>query len=67
MDNLTNSQWISLVVPLLIVQLILIAVALTVLVKADRTRGPKWLWAIVIVLVNLLGPIAFFLFGRRSD
>ncbi|MBB6633057.1 PLD nuclease N-terminal domain-containing protein [Cohnella thailandensis] len=67
MDNLTNSQWISLIVPLLIVQLILIAVALTVLVKADRTRGPKWLWAIVIVLVNLLGPIAFFLFGRRSD
>ncbi|THF81657.1 PLD nuclease N-terminal domain-containing protein [Cohnella fermenti] len=67
MDNLTQSQWISLLVPLLVLQLALMITALVVLVKAERTRGPKWLWAIIIVIVNLLGPIAFFLFGRRAD
>lgn len=34
---------------------------------ADQIRGPKWLWAPVIVLVNAAGavPISYFLFGRR--
>ena len=34
---------------------------------ADQIRGPKWLWAPVVVLVNSAGvvPISYFLFGRR--
>ncbi|MBB6679502.1 PLDc N-terminal domain-containing protein [Cohnella lubricantis] len=41
--------------------------ALVVLVRAERTRGPKYMWALIILLGNLLGSIAFFIFGRRSD
>jgi hypothetical protein len=31
-------------------------------------RGPKWIWAAVILLVNSFGgaPIAYFAFGRRQ-
>ena len=34
---------------------------------ASQIRGPKWLWAVVVVLVNSFGgaPISYFLFGRR--
>ena len=34
---------------------------------ADQIRGPKWLWAPVVALVNSAGvvPISYFLFGRR--
>ncbi len=34
---------------------------------ASEIRGPKWLWAVVIVLVNSLGgaPLSYFAFGRR--
>ena len=34
---------------------------------ASQVRGPKWLWAVVVVLVNSVGgvPISYFLFGRR--
>jgi hypothetical protein len=53
--------------PVVVVQLILMVAALTALIKAEHTRGPKWVWAIVIVVVNIIGPIAFFLFGRRMD
>jgi hypothetical protein len=35
---------------------------------ANQIRGPKWLWAPVIVVVNSAGlvPISYFLFGRRT-
>ncbi len=35
--------------------------------QAGQIRGPKWLWAVVVVLVNSFGgaPISYFLFGRR--
>ena len=34
---------------------------------ASPIRGPKWLWATVVVLVNSFGgaPASYFLFGRR--
>jgi Family of unknown function (DUF5652) len=34
---------------------------------AEQIRGPKWLWAPVVVVVNSAGvvPLSYFLFGRR--
>ena len=34
---------------------------------ASQIRGSKWLWTVIIVLVNSAGgaPIAYFLVGRR--
>lgn len=34
---------------------------------ASQVRGPKWMWAVVIVVVNSLGgaPLAYFALGRR--
>ncbi|MBM7503083.1 PLD nuclease N-terminal domain-containing protein [Agromyces aurantiacus] len=49
-----------------VVQLALAATAWTDLARrtADEVNGPKPVWAAVI-LVNYVGPIAYFLFGRR--
>jgi hypothetical protein len=35
---------------------------------ASQVRGPKWLWAPVIAVVNSAGvvPISYFAFGRRT-
>jgi hypothetical protein len=33
---------------------------------AEEINGPKWLWR-VIMFVNFLGPIAYFLFGRKRS
>ncbi len=32
-----------------------------------QVRGPKWLWAAVVVVVNFFGgaPLCYFAFGRR--
>ncbi|GGI45174.1 hypothetical protein BCL57_000829 [Agromyces flavus] len=51
-----------------IIQFALAAAAWTDLAKrpADDVNGPKPMWA-VIILVNFVGPLAYFVFGRRRD
>jgi NADH:ubiquinone oxidoreductase subunit 2 (subunit N) len=65
MGLLEGINW-ALFLPLIILQVILLIVALIDLVKNDDTNGPKWVWALVIVFVNIIGPILYFVFGRRN-
>jgi hypothetical protein len=47
------------------VQLVLFVLALIGSLSADRVRSlPRALWVLVIVLIPLVGPIAYFLYGR---
>lgn len=67
MQNLSDSQLLTLLIPIAVAELALMVTALVVLARAERTRGPKWMWALIILLGSLLGSIVFFIFGRRSD
>lgn len=54
--------------PLIIFQLALLALALFDLLRRKTVRFlPRWGWVLVICLVNLLGPIAYLVFGRGED
>ncbi|MGG2057402.1 PLD nuclease N-terminal domain-containing protein [Lysinibacillus pakistanensis] len=64
-EQLGNIPW-AIIAPLIIVQLILMIVALFDLRKIHGTNGPKILWVFIIVFVNLLGPIAYFIVGRKQ-
>ncbi|MEJ2208032.1 MAG: PLD nuclease N-terminal domain-containing protein [Anaerolineae bacterium] len=59
-------DYLPFLIPLLLLQLALMAFALVDLVRRERTRGPKWAWAIVIVLGELLGPVVYLLLGREE-
>lgn len=60
-------RWLPLLIPLLIIQLGLLIFALLDLLKSERvTRGPKWVWGLVIVLVNIIGPMVYFAVGREE-
>ena len=65
MEELANVNW-ALIAPLIVVQLVLMIVALIDFVRVHATNGPKWVWAIVIVVMNLIGPIIYFIFGRKN-
>jgi hypothetical protein len=65
MEELT--KWIPLLVPVAIVDLGLMIVALVDLVRREKTRGPKWAWALVIVLVNFVGPVIYLVLGREEQ
>ena len=53
-------------IPILLLQIALVVIALVDLVRREQTRGPKWAWAIVIVVFNIVGPVAYLLFGRQE-
>lgn len=59
-------KWLPLLIPLVLIQYALLIVALIDVVRRERTKGPKWVWVLVIVLVNLMGPIVYLLFGRED-
>lgn len=63
----TFSRFIPYLIPVIILQLVLLVVALLDLARRERTRGPKIIWLVVIIAVNLLGPIIYLLFGREEE
>lgn len=51
--------------PAILLQLALMVWALVDLLRRCRTRTLSVpFWAVLIIIVNFLGPIAYFLFGR---
>ena len=66
MLELENIPW-GLIMPIFALQLILMIVALVDVIRHKRTNGPHIMWIFIIVLGNLIGPIIYFIFGRRND
>jgi hypothetical protein len=58
---------LNILLPVIIIQLILLSVALVDLKKNERVNGPKLMWVFIIIFINLLGPVAYFVFGRRNN
>ena len=66
MEQLANINW-ALIAPLLIVQAILAIVALIDIARIHATNGPKWVWVFVALFINTIGPIIYFIFGRKTS
>lgn len=65
MELLSEINW-GLVAPILIIQFILLVIAIIDLVRIEKTNGPKWLWFVIVIVVNTVGPILYFVIGRRN-
>jgi hypothetical protein len=61
--------FIPFLIPIILLQLGLMVFALVDLLRrADKeVKGPRWAWAFIVILVNIIGPIAYFLIGRREE
>ncbi|GIN56207.1 negative regulatory protein YxlE [Lederbergia ruris] len=57
----------EMIAPIFGLQLILMTVALVSCVKEEETNGPKWLWILIIVCINLIGPVLYFIIGRKRQ
>ncbi|MBB6455079.1 hypothetical protein HNQ94_003574 [Salirhabdus euzebyi] len=64
-EELAALNW-ALIAPLLVIELILIVVALIDLSRIEKANGPKWAWVLIILFVTGIGPIIYFIFGRRQ-
>jgi uncharacterized membrane protein YuzA (DUF378 family) len=62
------NEMILLIIPLAAIQVGLLGFALYDLVKRNKVKGGnKILWGVVIVLVNIIGPILYLTIGREED
>ncbi len=60
---------LPILIPITLVQLALMVAALVDLSRrsAEQVQGHnKWVWVAVIVLINFIGPIAYFVVGRED-
>jgi hypothetical protein len=66
-DGMTAMEIVKLLAPLLVIQFALIIFALFKLTR-DRVKYlPKWGWALIIIFLNLFGPIIYLMIGRERD
>ena len=67
-DINTLRELIPYLIPVILIQLGLLIAALVDLSKqTTHTRGPKWAWVLVILFVNLIGPIIYFVAARKDE
>jgi hypothetical protein len=69
LDNLGMSvgAFMLLLIPVALLELGLMIWALVDVLRRERVRGDnKVVWILVIVLVNIIGPIIYFLLGRNE-
>jgi len=69
MAPIKTEQIIALLIPIVAIQLGLMIGALIDLEREERRvrGGSKAVWAIVIVFVNIVGPILYFVAGREDE
>jgi hypothetical protein len=66
MENYDVGQWLILLVPVILIELGLMVIALVDLIRRERTKGPKWVWVLLIMFIGFIGPILYFMMGRED-
>jgi Phospholipase_D-nuclease N-terminal len=59
---------LPLILPLLLIQVVLVVIALIDLMRPERRvrGGSKGLWVVLIVVLEMLGPLLYFTVGREE-
>ena len=61
-------KYLPLIAPLLIIELVLLVIALVDLIRRQDVRYlPKWGWALIILFISMIGPIAYLILGRQES
>lgn len=62
---MSDSQLILMILPLIILQFTLMLIALIHILRHDHYKtGNRLIWILIVVFLNLLGPILYFTIGR---
>lgn len=58
--------FIPMILPFILVGSLLVLIALIDLFRHRNTRQHVFIWAMVILFVNTIGPILYFVMGRKD-
>lgn len=60
-------EYLSFLIPIIIIELVLAITALVHVLKHPNYRfGSKVFWIIFVLLIQIIGPIVYFAFGRED-
>ncbi|HEY5563700.1 MAG TPA: PLD nuclease N-terminal domain-containing protein [Clostridiaceae bacterium] len=65
--DMSNLKIVMMFLPLILLQVGLMVFCLFRLRKDNVRYLPKWGWALIIILGELMGPIIYLLIGRERD
>ncbi|NLK94632.1 MAG: PLDc_N domain-containing protein [Clostridiales bacterium] len=61
-------EYMVLLIPIIIIQAILAVTALVHVLKHNNYRfGSKGLWIVVVLFINIIGPIVYFILGKGDE
>ncbi|HEX9067431.1 MAG TPA: PLD nuclease N-terminal domain-containing protein [Ktedonobacterales bacterium] len=43
-----------------------VVIALWEIIHSEKSTGGRWLWSLIVVLLPIVGPIAYYLFGSSK-
>ena len=62
------SQYLPLIIPLALIEVGLMVAALVHISTHNRYRfGNRLAWVLVAILINIIGPLLYFIIGRSDD
>ena len=63
-----QTEYLPFLIPVIIIELALMITALIHVVRHDHYKfGNKPIWIIVVVLIQIIGPIVYVVFGRSDE
>ena len=66
MDNF-NLNLLLMILPLIVIQFGLAIFCIVKIFREGVANLNKWIWFIIVLFGQMLGPIAFLMIGRRRD
>ena len=61
-------EWLPLILPLFVIELALMLTALVHVLRHPNYKiGSKGLWIPVVILIQIIGPVLYFVIGRGEE
>ena len=60
-------KFLPLLIPIIIIQYGVMIFALVQLFRNEATYLPKWGWALIIIFINIIGPVVFLIAGKKKE
>ena len=61
-------DYLPFLIPIVLLELFLMMIALVHIFKHENYRfGTRWLWIIIVVFIQIVGPIIYLTIGRSED
>lgn len=68
MDMSTFKEYLPVLAPIIILEFVLMILALHSIIKHDRFKvGSKAIWIPVVIFLQIIGPILYFVIGKEDD